>query len=437
MRAHCGESRDVGQLDGSGRGSVERGGDRRHAAVIPILGIAQIVSYGTLYYSVSIVAEKIALDFDRPPSWIFGAFSGALFLGALASVGAGRLFDAFGAGRVMCLSSVAAGLSLTIAAIAPSFAFFVLGLVGMQVVSACLFYEAAFTHLVQRDVKSANRQIAHLTLVVGFSSTIFWPLTAYLADQFSWRTVFLIYATGNLLVALPAHLWLARPLPTVHHVGSGSMTHAANASATRLPASRRSAALVLVILGFSMTTVVFSAVLGQMVPLLSALGLSWSGVLVSTIFGPAQVVVRLMASSRAMALWPPIQVTLVSCVALTLALLILAIGSAGLAGAIAFTILLGFSSGLNGICRGTLPLDLFGEQGYGRRMGAIAAIRLVLASAAPFAFAYGLEALGVFRTLETAAATSAAGAVAFAVIWGLTSSHTSPRHRPQTGFPTT
>src|SRR5690606_41041988 len=55
-----------------------------------------------------------------------------------------------------------------------------------------------------------------------------------------------------------------------------------------------------------------------------------------------------------------------------------------LTGAFAFAIVFGLSSGLASIVQGTLPLELFGSDGYGKRLGRLTSVRLVVSSAAPF-----------------------------------------------------
>ena len=50
-------------------------------------------------------------------------------------------------------------------------------LVVAEVVSTLVLYDAAFACLVQIAGPDARRRIPHLTLIAGFASTIFWPLT--------------------------------------------------------------------------------------------------------------------------------------------------------------------------------------------------------------------------------------------------------------------
>lgn len=77
--------------------------------------------------------------------------------------------------------------------------------------------------------------------------------------------------------------------------------------------------------------------------------------------------------------------------------------------AIAFAILFGLGSGLMSIVGGTLPLELFGRESYGGRVGWITASRQFSSALAPFGFALMAAGLGVFSALwvDVASARSA------------------------------
>jgi hypothetical protein len=82
-------------------------------------------------------------------------------------------------------------------------------------------------------------------------------------------------------------------------------------------------------------------------------------------------------------------------------------------GAIAFAVVFGLGNGLFSIVTGTLPLMLFGSDGYGKLQGRVMAARLIVSATAPFALAYMIGAIGVVRSL---ALTSAAGGLAVLVL---------------------
>ena len=81
-----------------------------------------------------------------------------------------------------------------------------------------------------------------------------------------------------------------------------------------------------------------------------------------------------------------------------------------------FALLFGAGSGLNSIVQGTLPLTLFGSDGYGALVGRITGIRLVVAAAAPFIFAFVSEQFGVHTALVATGLIGAASVFAFVAV---------------------
>jgi MFS family permease len=378
-----------------------------------LLGFTQIIGYGTLYYGLAIIAEDMATTLGWPVSWIFGAFSLALLAGAVIAPAVGRRIDQHGAAKVMALGSVAAAVSLIITASAPNPLVFVIGLVAMQLASTLVLYDAAFAHLVEVSGPASPRLITYLTLIAGFSSTIFWPLTQTLSEWFSWREILAIFAAMNVAICFPVHLWLARS-------GTGSLCNLPlqtgvdlpTLDASPLPDHLERRGLFLVTWGFALSGFLLMAILAQMVPLLSAIGLGSASVMVAALFGPAQVLIRFVNMVLGTERYP-LAVTLLVAVLLPIAALLLAASAPWIFGAVIFALMLGFASGLKSIVQGTLPLTLFGAAGYATRLGKMAAVRLVLAALAPFVLAHLLEVLGPRLALASLALFGVAGLVAF------------------------
>src|SRR4029434_8716488 len=81
----------------------------------------------------------------------------------------------------------------------------------LEVTSVLVLYDAAFAGLSQvAGSKAARRAITQMTLLGGFASTVFWPLTHYLAEQMDWRSIYLIFALIHLALCLPLHLLVLR-----------------------------------------------------------------------------------------------------------------------------------------------------------------------------------------------------------------------------------
>ncbi|WP_119422039.1 arsenite efflux MFS transporter ArsK [Desertibaculum subflavum] len=403
-------------------------------AVVWLLGLTQNLGYGTLYYSFAILAADMAAEFGWPVAWIYGAFSLALLVGGAVAPLAGRQVDRYGAATVMTWGSVAAAASLALIAIAPNVGVFVIGLIALQAASTYVLYDAAFAHLVQRGGAEARRRILHLTLIAGFASTMFWPLTSALHGWLTWREVTGLFAVANFLVCFPVHAWLRRPSASPGGAGAIAGVPSVATSETPLPPALRRKAFLLVATGFSLGGFLLSGILAQMVPLLSAVGLGTAAVLASTLFGPSQVLIRFINMAAGSGRHP-LTVTIIAATLLPVAVGILAVTAPAIAGAVAFALLLGFGSGLTSIVRGTLPLALFGSAGYGAQLGKMASARLVLTAIAPFVLAFLVENAGAVTALAVLAATGALGLVAFLAVLPLRKAAAAIPAAPCTGHP--
>ncbi|CAN7600461.1 arsenite efflux MFS transporter ArsK [Devosia sp. LjRoot3] len=376
-----------------------------NAGAIWALGVTQIIGYGTLYYSFSILAPGIAEEFGIAVEWIYGSISLALLAGGLISPYAGGLADKHGAARVLSMGSVAAAVSLIVCGLAGNASAFLAGLVLVELASAFVLYSTAFALLAQATGPQAQRSITYLTLIAGFASTIFWPLTTWMLQGLDWHQVYFVFAGMHLLMCLPLHLWLTRfariaaqrpveetAAPVLQASGGGNFT------------------FILLVLGFSLAGFVSAATLFHIVPMLGLLGLGGSGVLVATLFGPAQVASRLINMAFGKDLPPPV-LAVISAVLMPTALAVLALTAPAIAGAVAFAIIFGLGSGLFSIVSGTLPLALFGKAGFGKRLGWISLGRLGVSAVAPFALSVALGAIGPKPSvwLLTAAGLSCVG----------------------------
>jgi MFS family permease len=383
------------------------------AAAIWALGATQIVGYGTLYYSFAILAPDMAGEFGLSVEWVFGALSVALFLASLLAPMAGRLADRHGAGRVMTFGSLAAAAALAACALAPNRSSFVAALIAMELASCFVLYATAFVVIVQIGPVGAQRSITHLTLIAGFASTLFWPLTTFLHTHLDWREVYLVFAAANLLLCLPIHRWLAN-ISTRRTLAAGGIAATAvdTPDQPTMEPSRGRFVFLLMMAGFAVEGFILSAVLLHMVPLLSALGLGTAGVAAATLFGPSQVASRLINMVFGGRLRQSALATLAAgLIALGLATLLAS--SPMVAGIAAFVVLFGLGSGLMSIVGGTLPLEVFGRRAYGQYVGWMSAARQFTSSFAPFVFALMMAGLTVNGALLVLAAMATIGIVVF------------------------
>lgn len=389
----------------------------RPATAVLALGLTQIIGYGTLYYSFSVLAPGMGQEFGLSTEWMFAAFSVSLLISGLSAPWIGAWIDRAGAGRVMTVGSLVAALALGACALAANSAMLVGGLIAIQIASALVQYTSSFTLLVQINPARAQRTITQLTLIAGFSSTLFWPLTSALHDHMDWHHVYGLFAVLHLVICLPIHAWLM--VRTRRNIDRRSdpapVASAAPPVIGLVGKAARPRAFGLMLIGFAIQSFVTSTFLVHMLPLLSGLGLAQASVFVASVFGPAQVLSRFTnmmfggrLSQRTLAI--------IASLFLPLATGILLLTAPSLAGAFAFAIVFGLSSGLASIVQGTLPLELFGSDGYGRRLGRLTSVRLVVSSAAPFAFALMTERLGIPEALSIIAGLGTVAVVAFLAI---------------------
>lgn len=368
---------------------------RLPVGAIAALGVTQIIGYGTLYYSFSILAPDMAADLAWSQEWIFGALSVALLIGGLTAPWLGVLIDRIGAGRVMTIGSAVAAASLVACAFVPGRGSYIAALIAIEVAANLVQYGAAFALLVQLRPAVAQQSITYLTLIAGFASTIFWPVTTALHAQLSWQNVYLVFAGLNLLVCLPLHAWL-----------SYGLTVSRREAATNPPApvlgslapSHRRIGFALMTTAFAVQYLASASVLVHMVPLLAGLGLATTAALVGTLFGPSQVASRLINMLFGKRL-DALHLAMISAALIPAGALILELTAPAVTGAMVFAVVFGMGNGLLSIVTGTLPLALFGSEGYGKLQGKMMAARLIVSASAPFLMALAMEWLGITLSL--------------------------------------
>jgi MFS family permease len=372
------------------------------------LGLTQIVGYGSLYYAFPILAPAVAQTFARPESHLYAVFSVGLLIGGLGAPVAGRLMDRFGAARLMTAGSVCATLCLLLIGTAPTFAVWATGVILTEVIAVAVLYDAAFAALSQLRGAGARRAITRLTLIAGFASTVFWPLAETLRDAVGWRATYLVFAALHATVGLGLHAWLARQKPEV--ATATQAAHRPAAEAPPLPPEWTQPAFRAVALSFALSAGLISGFGIHMVPVLTASGLGERATLAAMLVGPAQVAIRLV-DAVFLARLHPLSVAAISALALPLSVAGLVLELAPWAAGILFATLFGVGQGLASIVRGTVPLVLFGREGYAARLGRLAMLRTFTAAAAPFVFAAAGAALGWTPALWIFAAVGVAAAV--------------------------
>jgi predicted MFS family arabinose efflux permease len=85
-------------------------------------------------------------------------------------------------------------------------------------------YEAAFPVLIAAtDATQRDRALLAVTIVAGFSNSVFFPLTGWLLANHGWRTTLVVLAGLLAVTTVPVHLW-AVPARRAHHASAHRRT---------------------------------------------------------------------------------------------------------------------------------------------------------------------------------------------------------------------
>lgn len=376
--------------------------------VVPVLGIAQIISWGSLYYPIAVLAATMERDLGIGDIAVFGSFTVGLFVSGLAAPAAGRLVDTRGGRFTLAGGSAIGALALAVLALAQGTATLMVGFALAGLAMAGCLYDPAFATLHGIAGPSYRKAVTALTLFGGFASTVFWPLSQFLLDAWGWRATFGAYAVLNLVACVPMHLWV---LPS----GPGTTPHgAAPADAVAVPQPRNVAVFVWLATALALASFLSSALSAHVIGLLTSSGLTVrDAVLISSLIGAMQVAGRVaeFAFSRHMR---PLAVGTLAFGLFAAALLLLTQVHGVWVAALAFAAMYGWSNGLITIVRGTVPGELFGHRRFGALLGRLARPQFVARAIAPLALTL-VFAVDPARTLSlyALAAIGLAGLVAY------------------------
>jgi MFS family permease len=331
-------------------------------AWVGAMSLAQLISWGTLFYTFSLLMPGLERDLGLSRVEVSGAFSIALLASGLAGLPAGALIDR-GHGRwVMAGGSLAAGILLGAHAFIDSRTTLYLVWIGLGAAMACTLYEPAFAILIRRWPSDYRRSLIAMTFLGGLASTVFVPLSASLIRGMGWRDASLALALLHLAICLPIHLAMLRgePRPIADGIGHGSGEadpgdgrSGGRSERLTLRALALSPAFLLITAFMAIFMAITTAMTAHMVPLLRERGLpeAWA-IAVPASIGALQVFGRLVLfvlegriDVRQFDLFVP--------VLLSLSLGLLLLGGGNIQAALVFAAFFGIGNGLVTIVKAT------------------------------------------------------------------------------------
>lgn len=351
-----------------------------------VLGLSQILLWGGSFFLMAIVGGPIVRDTGWPHEGVYGALSVALLVSGLMAPAIGRWIGKDRGERIMRYSGMVMAAGLAIAALAPHIMVFFLGWIVIGAGMAMGLYDALFAVMGKRYGATAGKSFTYISLISGFCTTVIWPVLTLLLGQFGWRGTLLIYAAVLLIIILPIYTWaFAGNEPQRAPLAPGNIPEPA------LNQQAGSRVYYLVMINLTIGAILLTGISVHLIDILLGNHISLTAaVALGALLGPSQVGVRFL--DLILPAKSPVTGIAVSCAGV-LAGVALLLGNPGLAGA--GIILYGLGNGMRTILRGTLPLHLFGAEGYAGTMGRLARPQLFAQACTPFIGGFLIQWAGI------------------------------------------
>jgi len=376
--------------------------------VVAALAITQTVGWGVLYYAFAVFLGPLQRDLHASAGQVTGAFTLAVLITGLAAPLVGRWLDRYGGRGLMTAGSVAGTLAMLAwsrVADVPSL-YLVLAVIG--VASALTLYEPAFAVVVAWfDPDRRAGALLAVTLVAGFASTIFMPLTALFVERYGWRTASVLLAVIFGMTTIPLHaLFVRRP----RQAGPMEREPAEEAARDRVTVKQaaRGRAFWLLAVAFVAHSAAIAIMAVHLLAYLVELGHSPTfAAAVTGLLGVLSVTGRLVATGLQRR-FRPATVTAAVFALQAVAVAVLPPVGAGTAGAIACVIAFGIGFGVGTIARPLLIAERYGAPAYATIAGTLA-LPIILAKAlGPLGAAVLSQSLGYPAVMLVVAACSLA-----------------------------
>lgn len=370
----------------------------RLRTIIPVLGLTQILAWGSSYYLLAVLAQPIASDTGWPLAWVVGGLSLGLVVAGLVSPRVGDSIQRLGGRFVLATSAVFLVLGLVGLALSPNLPVYIISWLVLGIGMGAGLYDAAFATLGRLYGQESRTAITALTLFGGFASTVCWPLSALLVSEYGWRMTCIIYAGIHLVVLLPLYIFaLPRELRQESRRAAKDEDRRDDEMSLSLPTGAK-LLFILVAIVTTISSMISATLSVHLLTILQARDIALgAAVALAALVGPAQVGARVIEFTISRSRHP-IWTKLASTVFVALGVGLLWAGFAIVAAALIFY---GVGIGIESIARGTLPLALFGAHRYPAIMGRIAMPSLIGQAASPSLGAMLISSLGAHGALGT------------------------------------
>ena len=386
-----------------------------HGPLLLGLAMTRIIGWGSTFYSPSVLVGALDREIGLNAEIVFGGITILLVTGALVAPAIGRVLDREGTRRSMCIGAVICALGLGVLSQAQGPMSYLASWSVIGLGHAMSLANTGNVTISQLMGDRTRRVIGLMMLVTGLASSVFWPLTAVLMNAFGWRMTLLVFAAMQIVIVLPVYA----SIPRYRHLPARAAKPEAASVGERgrvAPEARR-AAFWLVALAFSASGLVSWGLPLHLISLFQEAGLTQAeAVWVATLSGPATLAARAIDATLGERL-PAEKVALFGLLLGPILCLTLPFVTMTITAAAIFIVLFSAALGVISIARATLPLALFGSNGFASMLGKLTVPQNMTFAAAPLLCAVMVERLGASPTLVISAAIQAIGfAAMFALV---------------------
>lgn len=380
---------------------------RYGSVVVAALAVTQTVGYGALYYSYAVLLRPMVFELGASTTAVTGALTTATLAGAAAAVPVGRWLDRHAGRGLMTTGSLAATILLFLAAHVNDLWQLYAVWTAIGLVRAAVLYEAAFAVTVKwhPEPHARGNAVLAITVVAGFASSIFLPLTGALVAAHGWRDTLTVLAVIHGVITVPLHLLLRHPNAVAPpHDGRDELAADADRRHSAVRAALHDRGFWLLVICFVAQGAAVAVISVHLVAYLSELG--HPPALAATIAGGLGVlsVTGRIVTTGAQRWWPTNRVVAVVFAMQAAALVMLPVAGASFTGALAAVLMFGLGFGVGTIARPALLADRFGTLGFATISGVLAVPLIAAKALAPLGAAGLREATGSYTSVTIATA---------------------------------
>ena len=177
------------------------------------LAITETISWGIVYYAYSVLITTLEAEFGWSRAQVTGAFSLALLISGGMAVPVGFYLDRYSPRILMTVGSISASILMLAFTRVQTLTQLYLVWIGLGITMSAILYEPAFVVVAKWFEKRRATALMIITLVAGFASTIFLPMTARLLTLYGWRQAIVLLSALLAITTIPMHAFVLRRSP--------------------------------------------------------------------------------------------------------------------------------------------------------------------------------------------------------------------------------